>query len=478
MMTRDELRNLLDRPDVAVVQPLQPMSVAPIPAAGDIPWHTDTLDPPAGDGRYAPAETGKGTYFATIDTGGPTRFSPHFPHLASECFSAVDDGDGCADGHGHGTHVSSTAVGVRDGNLPGGVATNAELIVVRVLRDNGGGTDEMVARGADWLGAYCMGQSICQLTVANLSLGGPASLILEKALCNLRALGVTVFVAAGNDGADATNSSPARLRDVVTVGATDQQNRRANFSNFGEAVDGFAPGVGITASNQVGQPWTISGTSMATPMEAAIGALCIEAGARGPAEVEACVHERGRSDAVGDPRGGVNRLACATCERTPDPSPTPGPGPAPTPTPPPGNGGGGPTPTPAPGFPPGGAPIPRWDASWSDGCSLPIVGEAGALLGPVTPRVRAVCVLHDEAYYYGGSPEDRALADAAFYAALEALGPAESMPWWRALLWYLGITVGGEPDRRTPRVSWAFGPLDAPVFEYTVEPQVPATADR
>jgi cerevisin len=61
-------------------------------------------------------------------------------------------------------------------------------------------------------------------------------------------MGVIVVVAAGNHNDDAANYSPARVRSAITVGATTRQDKKAVFSDFGEAVDLFAPGVGITSA--------------------------------------------------------------------------------------------------------------------------------------------------------------------------------------------------------------------------------------
>jgi len=79
-------------------------------------------------------------------------------------------------------------------------------------------------------------------SIVNLSLGGGASLPLDKAVRVLTTLGVHVAVAAGNDNKDAAGTSPARETSAVTVGASTIADERAFFSNYGSVVDIFAPG--------------------------------------------------------------------------------------------------------------------------------------------------------------------------------------------------------------------------------------------
>ena len=88
--------------------------------------------------------------------------------------------------------------------------------------------------------------------------------------------GVFYAVAAGNDGANACNSSPARAGThdgVATVAATDSNDNEASWSNYGSCVDIWAPGVSILSTKSGGGTTTMSGTSMASPHVAGGGAL-------------------------------------------------------------------------------------------------------------------------------------------------------------------------------------------------------------
>ncbi len=84
--------------------------------------------------------------------------------------------------------------------------------------------------------------------VLNLSAGGPESDSLNDAANNVVANGVFFAVAAGNDNEDAANDSPASASNVFAVGATDENDARASFSNYGAVVDIFAPGVDVLST--------------------------------------------------------------------------------------------------------------------------------------------------------------------------------------------------------------------------------------
>ena len=115
--------------------------------------------------------------------------------------------------------------------------------------------------------------------VANMSLGGGFSSSVNAAVAGAVTKGVTMAVAAGNDGLNACNYSPASEPSAITVGATTSTDARASYSNTGSCVDIFAPGSSITSAWNTGSTAvnTISGTSMATPHVAGAAALMAQA---------------------------------------------------------------------------------------------------------------------------------------------------------------------------------------------------------
>ena len=175
------------------------------------------------------------------------------------------------DCHGHGTHVAGTVAAKDDLSDVVGVAPGAPVTGVKVLGCNGSGSNSGVIRGIDWVTA-----NATKPAVANMSLGGSASQAVDDAVRSSAASGVFYALAAGNSGANACNSSPARAgtaNGVMTVAATDSLDREASWSNYGSCVDIWAPGVSIVSTKRGGGTTTMSGTSMASPHGAGGGAL-------------------------------------------------------------------------------------------------------------------------------------------------------------------------------------------------------------
>src|SRR5581483_8424606 len=154
-----------------------------------------------------------------------------------------------------------------------GVAKGVQLVAVKVLDCAGQGTESGVIAGIDWVTANAV-----KPAVANMSLGGAHSAALDTAVAASIASGVTYSIAAGNDGLDAcTYDSPADVPAAITVGATDQNDTRPVWSNFGSYLDLFAPSVDITSDWDTSDTatTTLDGTSMAAPHMANAAALML-----------------------------------------------------------------------------------------------------------------------------------------------------------------------------------------------------------
>jgi aqualysin 1 len=172
------------------------------------------------------------------------------------------------DCNGHGTHVAGTVGAKDDTNYVVGVAPGVAVFGVKVLGCSGSGSWSGVISGMDFVAGHSASQK-----VANLSLGGGYNKAVNDAAANMVAKNVAVAVAAGNDGADAKNYSPASEPSVLTVAAHDSNNNNASWSNFGTIIDLSAPGVSVLSTSNNGGTTTYSGTSMASPHVA--GALAL-----------------------------------------------------------------------------------------------------------------------------------------------------------------------------------------------------------
>ncbi|MBF0387119.1 MAG: S8 family serine peptidase [Candidatus Omnitrophica bacterium] len=154
---------------------------------------------------------------------------------ASVINSSFPDNDP-ADGHGHGTHVSGT-IAARANNEEGisGVAPLATIMAVKGLDNSGNGYVSGLANAIKY--AVDNGADII-----NCSWGGGASGVIADAVHYAESKGVVVVAAAGNSSADVAGISPGGIDSVITVSASDHNDKICDFSNFGDKVDVAAPG--------------------------------------------------------------------------------------------------------------------------------------------------------------------------------------------------------------------------------------------
>ncbi|MEU9373069.1 S8 family peptidase [Streptomyces sp. NPDC048255] len=259
------------------------------------PWPLDRIDQrrlPLDD-SYTYATTAEGVTVYIVDTGINVRHQ-EFGGRARSGYNGVFLGSS-GDCNGHGTHVAATA-----GGQTYGVAKGVSLVSVKVADCRGAARLSAMVGGLEWLvkdAAKAPGTP----AVANMSIGGTRSVALDTAVKRAVAAGITVTVAAGNDGKNACGGSPAAVPQALTVGATDAADRRAPFSNHGPCVDLSAPGVSVTSAWKGSATATArsSGTSMAAPHVAGAAALVLAGtAARTPAQVSAALVSGAVPDAI------------------------------------------------------------------------------------------------------------------------------------------------------------------------------------
>lgn len=171
------------------------------------------------------------------------------------------------DDHGHGTAVAGTvAANANNSVLVAGVDWNCRVMPVKVLAANNSGLYSWWAQGIDF--AVSNGAKII-----NLSAGGSgSSTTLTRAITNAIARGVIFVTITHNDGTNVV-TYPGNLTASITVGATDPQDRRTAFSNFGPSIDLCAPGTDIYTVSRSGTLNFWWGTSFAAPLVSGVCGL-------------------------------------------------------------------------------------------------------------------------------------------------------------------------------------------------------------
>ena len=203
---------------------------------------------------------GKEIKVAIIDTG----IDKNHPDLKANVkggynFLEPDDTDDILDDNGHGTHIAGVIAALANKTGIIGVSPEASLYGVKCLDSQGIGEDYNIVKGINW----CVEN---KMDIINMSFGDKETTKAEKdALDNAAENGVVLVAACGNSGVGKdTMDYPARYQSVISVGATDKNDKRASFSSTGPRLDVMAPGVNILSTTP-GSYFAYSGTSMACP---------------------------------------------------------------------------------------------------------------------------------------------------------------------------------------------------------------------
>ncbi|KAG9075072.1 subtilisin-like serine protease [Ceratobasidium sp. UAMH 11750] len=268
-LSNDTLAELVKSLDVAMI--VQDSRCEPGAIQYNAPWGIARVSRltrlPAGSSydalnyRYYRTPTGPGVDVYVLDTGVKIDHVDLGPQRAT--WGATFGGYQDADAHGHGTHVAGTIAGRQFG-----VAKTASIIAVKVLSDKGPGWNKDLISGVQWV--IKQAKATGRPSVMNISIFSAPDPMVDMAVTKAVDAGIHVVVCAGNNNTDARKFSPARAPAVITVGATDINDRRwlprsKEGSNHGPAVDIFAPGThilstGITSNTAIA---VRTGTSMA-----------------------------------------------------------------------------------------------------------------------------------------------------------------------------------------------------------------------
>ncbi|GME37004.1 Peptidase S8/S53 subtilisin/kexin/sedolisin [Neofusicoccum parvum] len=247
---------------------------------------------------------GEGVDIYVMDSG---IFLEHeeFAGRATMGFNFYDDAPG--DRYGHGSHCAGTA-----GGETVGVATNANLIAVKVIADAGGGTSSGYLAGLDYIlttHAARSTQPDFVASVVSMSLSFSTVLAaIDNSTRELPAAGIHLAIAAGNTYDDACTYSPTSAggpgTPIVVVGASTAADAILWFSSSGPCVDVYAPGADVVSAGLAGPAAYVadSGTSMAAPHVA--GLLAVFVGDDGaldsPEKAKAKVVESARAGALAE----------------------------------------------------------------------------------------------------------------------------------------------------------------------------------
>ncbi len=298
-LNRGQLTALQHNPNVEYIEENQVFSLEA--TQSNATWGIDRIDqrnrPLSGTYTYNTTASNVTAYI--IDTGIRPTHSQFGTRAASVYNSVGGSNDDC---NGHGTHVAGTV-----GGSTHGVAKGVRLRGVKVLSCSGSGSTSGIIAGVDWVRA-----NATKPAVANMSLGGGYSSASNTAVNNLANSGVFVAVASGNSNANACNYSPASAANAASVNASTSTDAKASFSNYGSCTHIYAPGASITSAWHTSNTATntISGTSMASPHVAGVGALYL-AGNTGAsaATVKNWIINNSTANVIsGNPSGTPNRL--------------------------------------------------------------------------------------------------------------------------------------------------------------------------
>ncbi|MBF2464330.1 S8 family serine peptidase [Listeria welshimeri] len=151
------------------------------------------------------------------------------------------------------------------------IAPLAKLNSVKVVNGEGGGTIEGIIEAIEWITSNAK-----RPAVVNIAIGIPRNKTLDEKIKESIQSGIIYVIEAGGASEDASFSSPSDLEEGITVGAVDEEDTIAEFSNYGKNLDIFAPGVNILSSKLGEGKVIMSGVQMAAAHVTGVVALLLE----------------------------------------------------------------------------------------------------------------------------------------------------------------------------------------------------------
>lgn len=227
-------------------------------------WHLPMISSPA---AWANTNGSSSVIIAILDTGVDATHPDLAPKIVPG-WNFWDNNSNTSDVYGHGTAVAGTAAAASNNGLGvASVAWNCHIMPIRISSTNGSASLSAIANGLTWAADH-------GARIANISYKVTNYSVVRSAAQYFQSKGGVVVVAAGNDRMfDSTSDNPY----VLTVSATDGNDKLASFSNTGNNVDLAAPGVSIETTNQGGGYGFWGGTSFSAPIVAGVAALMVSA---------------------------------------------------------------------------------------------------------------------------------------------------------------------------------------------------------
>ena len=227
-------------------------------------WHLPKIGAPTA-WDYA---QGDGVTIAILDTGVDSTHPDLVDHIVAG-WNFYDNNPDSTDVQGHGTAVAGVAAAT--GNNATGVASvgmRARIMPIRVTDTSGMGFYSTIANGITY--AADNGAKVANASFQGIS----ASSTIEAAAQYMRSKGGVVVTSAGNTAS--LRTEPVSNAFTV-VSATDNLDRKASFSSWGDYVDIGAPGYGLLTTTRGGGYGGFSGTSASSPVVAGVYALVMSA---------------------------------------------------------------------------------------------------------------------------------------------------------------------------------------------------------